>query len=185
MIRVGIAALARADAFARAEASLARFVADTGWTAMLTLWGAGGPVCVRWLTGRPPVMASFGVGAVLPLDCAAGHVFLALLPEVETAAARATGGGPAELARVQAEVRATLTARQNATIGLGLRAIAAPVLDLQGRPVLVATALAADSRPRTADDAIAEQMRQAGRRATLDSGGVWPAQASFTPPGAV
>ncbi len=172
MIRIGIAALARADAFARAESALRSFVDDTGWTAMLTVWGGTGPVCVRWLAGRPPVMTSIGVGATLPLDSAAAHVFLSLLPTAETEAALAGGNGPAGLPAIVAQVRTTLTARQDGVLSPGLRAIAVPMFDLQGRPVLVAAALAAAARACD-DDAVAERLRQACSTATLDIGGVW------------
>jgi DNA-binding IclR family transcriptional regulator len=179
VIRVGIAALARTDVFARAEAALARFVEETGRSAMLCVWGESEPVCVRWYQGRTPVTTALGVGSVLPLlSSACGHIFLTFLSEAELAAplgaARVRGIAVPDLGELRARVRAELLARQDGAMIPGLRKIAAPVFDIQGRLAVVACTLASAQHPRDHDEAVAARLLQACREATLESGGVWP-----------
>ncbi len=170
VIRIGIAALARANTLGAAEAALARFVEATGWTALLAVWSGAVPVCVRWLAGRPTVMTNFGVGSELPLLSAAGSVFRAFLPAGELAAA----GVPPLPAAVAAQIRDGAAAHQDGVVSPGLRAVAVPVFDLQGRPVLAAVAIAAAGTPHDADAWVAGQLREACRTATQQAGGSWP-----------
>jgi DNA-binding IclR family transcriptional regulator len=176
VIRIGVAALARMNCFARAEAALARFVEETGWTGLLAVWGEAGPVCVRWLPGRPPVVTSLGVGSVLPLlHSAAGQVFLAFLTPNELAAPLAELPANGEAEAIARRVRARLLAVQSNSALPGLRAIAAPIFDLQGRLNFVAGGLATRAIPDEADGQVTERLRHACREATLASGGKWPA----------
>jgi len=171
VIRLGLSALSRTNTLGAAEAALIRFVAATGWTALLTVWGNGAPVCVRWFPGRPAVMTSFGVGSVLPLVSASGDVFRAFLPEGDLVAAGVTPL-PEESA---ARIRAAGTAAQSDVVSPGLRAVAAPIFDLQGRPTLVAVAIAADgAQPRAKDAWVGEQLLETCRSATREAGGTWP-----------
>lgn len=179
VIRIGIAALARLNTFSRAEALMQRFVEETGRTALLSVWGEAGAVCVRWFPGRPTVVANFGVGSVMPLlHSATGRVFLALLPPNEVAGplAAALAGRTVnpELEPILHGVRATLLAESDDALFAGLRTVAAPVFDLQGRPSLVATAVATAAFPRADDAAVADRLRAACREATTEAGGIWP-----------
>lgn len=180
VIRIGIAALARLNPFARAEAALQRFVEETGRTALLSVWGEAGAVCVRWYPGRPPVVANVGVGSVMPLlFSATGRVFLAFLSANELAAplaaAQAEQVPMPDLESIRRTVRASLLADSDHTMFFGLRAIAAPIFDLQGHAALVATAVAGAGFPREADAAVAKRLHVACRDATVEAGGVWPA----------
>lgn len=180
VIRIGIAALARLNAFSRAEAAIQRFVEETGRTSLLSVWGEAGAVCVRWFPGRPAVMvANMGVGSIMPLlFSATGRVFLAYLTPQELdgplAAAKADAPSMPDLDAVRASVRASLVADSDDTTFVGLRTMAAPIFDLQGRPTVVATAVATKSTPRSKDAAVAERLRAACREATLEAGGAWP-----------
>jgi DNA-binding IclR family transcriptional regulator len=179
VIRIGIAALSRLSPFARAEAAMQRFVEETGRTALLSVWGEAGAVCVRWFPGRPMVVTNFGVGSVLPLlHSATGRVFLALLSPDELegplAAARATKTILPDEEALCRSVRARLLAESDAALSAGLRAVAAPIFDLQGRPSLVATALATPAFPENEDKRVADRLRVACRDATVEAGGVWP-----------
>jgi DNA-binding IclR family transcriptional regulator len=181
VIRIGIAALARLNAFSRAEAALQRFVEDTGRTALLSVWGEAGAVCVRWFPGRPAVVAAnLGVGSVMPLlFSATGRVFLSFLSPQELegplATARAEVSAPPDLEAIRRRVRETLTADSDGSMFVGLRAMAAPIFDLQGRPAAVATAIATDAIPNNHDAKVAERLRAACRDATVEAGGAWPA----------
>lgn len=175
VIRIGVAALARMNCFARAESALARFVEETGWTGLLAIWGESGPVCVRWLPGRPPVVTSLGVGSVLPLlHSAAGNVFLAYLSpnELVTPLAELAVNGEAET--IGRQVRAGQLAEMSNGALPGLRAIAAPIFDLQGRLNFVAGGLATRAIPDESDAQVTERLRHACREATFASGGKWP-----------
>lgn len=180
VIRIGISALARLDAFSRAEAAMQRFVEDTGRTGLLSVWGEAGAVCVRWFPGRPTVVANLGVGSVMPLlHSATGRVFLGFLSANELATplaeAQATTTALPDLDAIRRSVRANMQAESDETLFAGLRAIAVPIFDLQGRASLVATAIATTAFPREDDARVAELLRAACREATVESGGLWPA----------
>ena len=179
VIRIGIAALARLNAFSRAEAAMLRFVEETGRTGLLSVWGEAGAVCVRWFPGRPAVVTSLGVGSVMPLlFSATGRVFLAFLTPQELAgplaAARAEAATPIEIAPVQQSVRQALLAESSDAVFVGLRTLAAPIFDLQGRLSMVATTIATAAFPRERDAEAADRLRAACRTATIEAAGVWP-----------
>ncbi len=181
-ISVGIAALARLDVFARAETALRGFAAETGRTAVLSVWGEAGAVVVRWYPGSPAVYSSVTVGSVLPLlHSASGHVFLAFLSDAETrdTLARETAADhailPIDIAAIRADVRARLICDSAPMMLPGLRSMAAPVFNLQGRLALVAGAIANPAFAIEEDEAVADRLRAACRLATEAVGGVWPA----------
>src|SRR6218665_1252269 len=66
-LKLGLSALSRTDAFRVADTAIEAFVRETGRTVQVAALGPQGPTVVRWHMGRPAVMTSFGVGAVLPL----------------------------------------------------------------------------------------------------------------------
>jgi DNA-binding IclR family transcriptional regulator len=180
-ISVGIAALSRLDSFARAESALRSFTAETGRTSLLSVWGEAGAVVVRWFPGTPPIYSSVTLGSILPLlHSASGHVFLAFLPEQVTAAVllyeRAHDHAvlPLNVANIRAEVRNRLLSDAAPAMLSGLRAMAAPVFDLQGNLALVATAIATDAFDIAEDDAVAQRLQAACRAATEAVGGGWP-----------
>jgi DNA-binding IclR family transcriptional regulator len=179
VIRVGIAALARTSAFARAESALERFVEETGRTSALSVWGEAGPVCVRWFHGATPVITAVAVGSILPvLSSASGQVYLALLSEGELRPAldraRAHGLAIPDLDALRTQIRGTLLGSANGDSIPGLRTMAAPVFDLQGNLAAVAATLASAQHPREHDAAVGQRLLRACREATLEAGGTWP-----------
>lgn len=179
VMRIGIAALSRLDAFNSAELRMHEFVEVTGRTASLAVWSELGPVLVRWFRGRPPVLINLPVGSQLPLFASAtGQVFLGLLSESELegplAMARAHGIAAPDLSSLRATVRATLSAEVGPPLLEGLRSVAAPIFDLQGRVQVVAAAVAPGIVPADADRDIGQRLRRACREATEAIGGVWP-----------
>src|SRR5579863_7027721 len=130
VIRIGIAALARLNAFTRAEAAMQRFVEETGRTGLLSVWGEAGAVCVRWFPGRPSVVTSLGVGSVMPLlFSATGRVFLGFLSPQEMegplSAAQSEAAAPIDIEPIRQSVRQNLLAKSDDTVFVGVRALAA------------------------------------------------------------
>jgi DNA-binding IclR family transcriptional regulator len=146
-LKLGLSALSRTDAFRVADTAIEAFVRETGRTVQVAALGPQGPTVVRWHMGRPAVMTSFGVGAVLPLlYSATGHIFLSFVPEVETDPLLERELAESEMTRADVEVlkvriRAAGRAYVEGTMIPGLRAAAFPIFDMQGRAILSATAL--------------------------------------------
>jgi DNA-binding IclR family transcriptional regulator len=179
VIRIGIAALARLNAFSRTEAALLRFVEETGRTCFLSVWGEVGPVCVRWFPGRPAVVTSLGVGSVMPLlFSATGRVFLAFLTPQELegplTAARTEAATLTDIEQIRQSVREKLLAQNDDTMFVGVRTLAAPIFDLQGRLSMAATTVATDAFPRERDEEVGQRLLAACKAATLEAGGAWP-----------
>ncbi|MDR3467227.1 MAG: IclR family transcriptional regulator [Xanthobacteraceae bacterium] len=178
-IQIGLAALARTDVFAEADPAIAAFTRDSGRTTLLAARGPLGPTIVRWYAGRRPVVTSLTVGSVLPLfNSATGHAFLSFMNDDEIAAARddeaASAVTRAEIDAIRARVRRTMFATVDELLIPGLRAAAVPILDIQGRAVLVATAMATSAFPRADDEAIVEQLQAVCRALTERFGARWP-----------
>ncbi|NBC35830.1 helix-turn-helix domain-containing protein [Novosphingobium sp. FSY-8] len=165
-LRMGLVALARVDAFHHIDAMLPDLVRRTGLTVQVAALGPMGPTIVRWAMGRPAVMTSFSVGSVLPLaGSATGRVFLAWMPEAETEALiraeiRRGAVRAAEVAAMRAAVRAAGRAQVEGTMAPGLRAVAFPIFDLQGRVALSATAVRLAAGDDPTGDAATEELGQ-------------------------
>ena len=173
---IGLAALARSDLVNRTADALPELGAVTGQTVLLTVWGNGGAIVVRWERAASPVVTSFGLGSTLPLlTSASGRVFLGFLPRPVTAAqvaaeleqARAAGLAAPDLDLTQASVdRLAGAVRREGCAAVdgrfvpGLRAVAAPVLNWAGEAELAVTLVGTGEAVVAPDGAI--------RRALLD-----------------
>ena len=180
-IRLGLAALARLDVFARADDVFARFAAQTGRTCLLTVWGDAGSTLVRWYSGKPPVITSLAIGSVLPLlRSASGLTFFGFGdPAYMDAEARRVLGeeGAAktpDLDALRRDIRRAGGARVDNSLIPGLRAVASPVFDLQGRLALVATSIASPVFDVKGDEQAAAALRASCRELTQALGGRWP-----------
>jgi DNA-binding IclR family transcriptional regulator len=144
--RLGMAAVARVDVVNRAADALPGLVAQTGCTAMLSVWGPAGATVVRWEKSSPQLITALGVGAVLPLTTSAtGLAFLGWLPArllAERLAAEMPGLDTESLAARQGEIRRGWVTRAHGSFIPGLHALAVPVLDLGGRAEAVVTLVA-------------------------------------------
>ena len=185
--RIGIAALGRFDAFARADQVLPELVEETRWTVMLAVLGAIGPTLVRWYMGRPPVITNLGLGSVLPFyHSATGRAFIAFaddadLDELLLAEERVLRGGPEmvdrrdpdlpDRYRIRRDGRRDMYVRMEGRFIPGLRAISAPIFDMQGRMAFCATAIANAAFSHEDDTGVAEALKNACRRISEDSGG--------------
>ncbi len=161
-LQLGLAALARLDPMRIALPALERLRDEIDQTVALSVWGSHGATVVRWLESSHPVTAGLRTGAVLPLTrSATGRIFAAFLPEAATRAlADAEIGQLPErrrtaqrkaFAAMKSVVRQQGIARVEGDLVTGVDALAAPVFDASGRPVLVIAALgyadAIDARP--------------------------------------
>jgi DNA-binding IclR family transcriptional regulator len=177
-IQIGLAALARTDIFAEADPAIAAFTRDTGRTTLLAARGPLGPTIVRWHFGRRPVVTSLSVGSVLPLlNSATGFAFLAFMNDDEVAGVlEHEGPRPpgVNIVEVRRRVRAGMHATADDILIPGLRAIAVPILDIQGGAALVATAIATGTFPRDEDDTIRSKLQVVCRSLTERVGASWP-----------
>lgn len=179
-ISVGLAALARIDVFALSDDAIAAFTQETGRTTLVAVLGPAGPTIIRWHAGPRPVVTSLAVGSVLPLiTSATGRVFLSFLRENEARAAvkRYNTGASVKVGDIRgicSRVRAEMSAAVDETLIPGLRATAVPILNLQGVPTLVVTAIASSAVDRKQDAAIVQRLKDLCRSLTEQIGGRWP-----------
>jgi DNA-binding IclR family transcriptional regulator len=177
-ISIGLAALSRINIFANADVHVAMLVRETRRTAMITVWGNAGPTVVRWYPGRPPVITSLALGSVLPLlTSATGQIFYAFgdPDEMDRQASlidvRDPDKVPADLGKLRASLRQRHYASSAGALTPGLRAVAAPVLDLQGRLVLVVTLISSSAIPGSTDVAARDSLIETCHRLTESIGG--------------
>lgn len=153
-IQLGLSALARHDFVNRTADAMPDLVAQTGLTAMLSVWGTEGATVVRWERAAVPTVTSMGLGTVLPLlHSATGLAFLAWAPPATVQAvlaeemARAAADLPRDaegVARLVAPLRAAGYAWVEGRFIPGLVAVAAPILDWQGQAQAVVTLIGTD-----------------------------------------
>jgi DNA-binding IclR family transcriptional regulator len=181
LLKLGLGALARVDAFRIADAAVAEFARDTGRTVQIAALGPVGPTIVRWNVGVPPVVTSLNVGSVLPLlHSATGQVFLAFTPEQETRhlvrreLSAPAGVKPVDVEALRKRVRQAGYASVDGSLVPGLRAMAFPIFDLQGRAVLTATVLATESFDVAADATIRKRLAAVCAQITASLGGQPP-----------
>lgn len=178
-IRIGLAALSRIDLFANADRHMAGLVDGTGRTGLIAVWGDHGPTVIRLYPGSPPVMTAISIGSALPLlRSAMGRVFYAFGPrrEMERQALMAKSKDPMsvpdDLAALRGQIRSDGSASVRGDLIPGLRAVAAPVLDLQGNLALVAALIAGSAFAESNDDAVGEALRQTCHKISGSIGGV-------------
>jgi NitT/TauT family transport system substrate-binding protein len=139
---IGVAALRQSDFVEVARRDAAALSEATTCSVLITTWGNRGPAIVYRVDGKRRGPTSVRVGYVLPIwRSASGRVFLAYLPESETAALLAAEEGdrldPASVAQELARIRAigfALTGDESEFSG-----IAAPILDHDGHIVAALT----------------------------------------------
>lgn len=144
-LKIGLAALSRLDVVATAESRLLTLAVRTKLTALLSVWADRGPTIVRWQRAPMPFVTSLGLGSTLPATrSATGLVFLAFLPTSVTAGVVAREGERPVDPEVMANCRASRLASADGTVIPGLRAVASPILDLQGEAAAAITLIGAD-----------------------------------------
>lgn len=134
MLQLGIFALGRRQVVEIASPYLAELAASVRMTAVLSLWGARGPVVTLVEEDRSRVeVVTVRVGSELDASAAQTRVFLAHLTDERAMAAQADGATSAERAELEAAV---YTARRAgyciASHSGGVFTAAAPVFDESG-----------------------------------------------------
>lgn len=139
---LGVAALRQSDLVEVARREATALSEATTCSVLLTTWGNRGPTIVYRVDGKRRGPTSVRVGYVLPLwRSAAGRVFLAYLPERETAPLlRAEEGGRLPRVEIDDEIARIRAAGFALTSeGAEFAGIAAPVLDHDGHLVAALT----------------------------------------------
>jgi DNA-binding IclR family transcriptional regulator len=178
-IRIGLAALARLDTFALADAVFRELCAKTRRTCLLAVWGDHGPVVVRWFPGNPAVITSLAIGSTLPvLRSSTGRIFHAFAERALTRTqvgleAHQLGRDANEFEHLREQVIEERCAHVEGDLIPGLRALSAPVLDLQGRLVFAATLIANSNFEHGEDEAARLDLIAACRSLTETLGGRW------------
>ena len=81
-LRVGLVALQRVDVVDLGTPILRSLAEEHDQTALLAVWGTGGPTIVRWFESRELVTVNVRVGSLMPLTrSATGRVFAAYMPQ--------------------------------------------------------------------------------------------------------
>lgn len=163
-IQIGLAAIRQCDPIRLGEPALVRLREQFQITCFLAVMGNKGPTIVRFEEPALPVTINTRVGSVMPLLWSAtGQVFLSYLddPAVQQQARddylhaskvqKATLPGRQAIETLRRSVRAKGCAVVHDTLLRGISAVAAPLLDYNGRICAVITALGAsagfDARP--------------------------------------
>jgi DNA-binding IclR family transcriptional regulator len=140
-IKLGLAALDRIDYVERADEALHNLTQRLKIDGHISIWGDHGPTIIRIRQAHLPILTNLRLGRTLPLmGSASGRIFLAHMPEAltsptlaqETGPAGASGVASAKVKAVIDEVRSAGFAAIDGSVVPGLRAIAAPIFDLQG-----------------------------------------------------
>ena len=178
-LRMGLAALSRTDAFTVVDRAISEFVERTGQTAQIAAMGPMGPTIVRVYNGRPALHTTLHVGSILPLTTSAtGRIFLAFVPPSETVrlVQEELHASASEASRALAEIRASMAkgmkAEEIGTVIVGLHATAFPIFDLQGRAILVATALTSADQLHSGTAGAIDEMGLLCRKMSTELG--WP-----------
>jgi DNA-binding IclR family transcriptional regulator len=144
--RLGVEAMRRVDEVGVATRYLLELRDRTRHSVCLAAWSSGGPTIIRWVDGAYLIPVRIRAGTTLPLlGSAVGHAFLAYLRrevtdpvvqrEIESGLSEAAP--PAAVERIIADVRSTGVANTRGILVHGSAALAAPIFDVDGQPVLV------------------------------------------------
>jgi len=175
LIQLGAAAVAGSEVVNLAESYLHQLAEESQETVVLSLWTGQCPVVVRV---REPlnklVQIHIRLGALLPLDSAQGHVFLAYHPDQLQARrllAQFSDSQRRELERGIEEVRHT-GAWINSRVAEGIRAVAVPVFDHEIIACTLALVGTLASIPSSLDSGLVQALRSTAQRLSQDLGRV-------------
>jgi DNA-binding IclR family transcriptional regulator len=144
IVELGVAALGKVDAVRFATEALVPLAEETGLATLITVWGTNGPTVIRCEHAQLVSAVRVREGRNLSLlGSAAGRVFMAYLPDADTAPfverelalskGRVAGKG---IETMQAEVRKRGIARGLGEETPNIAALAAPVFGANGRLAL-------------------------------------------------
>lgn len=173
LIRLGAAALGGVQIVDIADGYLAQLADEAQETAVLTLWSGNCPVVVRVREPQSKlVQLHIRLGAMLPLDSAQGHLYLAFYPDrqrVEQLLAQFPEAQRREMERGMELARRDLVFI-NSRVAEGIRAVAAPVFDHELIAGTIAFVGTLSSIPAGPDSGLAQALKNAAQRLSRDLG---------------
>ena len=149
-LQMGLAAVRRIDPVQMTEQALPALVAQTGYTALLSVWSNRGPTVVHWQRAAIPLVTNLALGSVLPVSrSATGIVFVGFLPANVTAEALAAEARREHIDRPAFErdverARRTRLAFVDSSVIPGLSAVSSPVLQWNGEAAAAVTLIGPD-----------------------------------------
>ena len=149
-LHMGLAAVRRLDPVQLTEQALPALVAETGYTALLTVWSNRGPTVVHWQRSRNPLVTNLSLGSVLPVSrSATGTVLVAFLPaavtgDVLAAESRRESYDRVAFERAIGRARKTRLAFVDSSVIPGLSAVSSPVLQWNGEAAAAVTLIGPD-----------------------------------------
>jgi DNA-binding IclR family transcriptional regulator len=173
--RYGIVAIQRMDPYEIVAERVRALRDETDLTVFLAVWADGRATILRWDAGSHHIPITFRLGSTLPLaQSATGRLFLALLPPVMTARARADDAPEdRELATRLTAIRAEQLSWSSDEILPGVDAYSVPIRDHGGDVFAAMTMLI--PRPHVADpSAFVARLREtaAGASRALGNSGM-------------
>ena len=176
-LRIGLAAIQRADPIQAAVQAIPALVAETGCTALLAVWSNRGPTVVHWQR-MGSLVTSLNLGSVLPVArSAVGRMLLAFLPRGLTAEALAAEATQEKLDREALErelkrARKSRLAYADAMRNVipGLYAAASVVLGWNGEAVASVALIGTDPDLGRANNPAALALRRACDRLSRNAG---------------
>lgn len=195
-LRLGLTCLHQLDPVRVALPVAQQLAASTGHAVAVAIWGNFGPTIIRMIEAREPLHVSMRAGTVMSiLGTATGRAFAAVLPaeRIEKAMAVALGDPDdrkaplrkpkaGELQQAVAELREHGVTRAEGKPIPGVNAFSAPVLDHDGEPVVVITALGhRDGFSADWNSSAATAVRNAAAEASSRLG--WRNAGTLRPPG--
>ncbi len=173
LIQLGAAAVGGVQMVGLAENYLSQLAAEAQETAVLSVWSGDCPVVVRV---REPhsklVQLHIRLGAMLPLDSAQGHLFLAYHPDrqrTQQLLNHFPESQRREMERGMAEARKH-GVFVNSRVAEGIRAVAAPVFDHEIIAGTIAFVGTLSSVPADPNSGLAEALKQAAQKLSRDLG---------------
>ncbi|HEX9397061.1 MAG TPA: IclR family transcriptional regulator [Burkholderiales bacterium] len=174
-LRLGLAAIQRADPIQATEGALPALVDATGFTALLAVWSNRGPTVVHWQR-IGDLVTSLNLGSVLPVARSSlGRMLLAFLPAGVTAEALALEARKEKLDRDALErelerARKSRLAYADKTVIPGLYAAASVVRGWNGEAVAAVALIGADAELARQNNPAALKLRELCDRLSADAG---------------
>ena len=175
-LHIGLAAVRRIDPVQLTEQALPELVAQTGFTALLSVWSNRGPTVVHWQRSRNPLVTNLSLGSVLPVSrSATGTVLVAFLPAAVTGDVLAAESRRESFDRVAFEraverARKTRLAFVDSSVIPGLAAAASPVLHWNGEAAAAVTLIGPDHELAKPSHPAAGALRRLCDRLSKDFG---------------
>src|ERR1051325_9880683 len=173
LIQLGAAAVGGVQIVQLAENHLSQLAEEAQETAVLSLWSGDCPVVVRVREPQSKlVQLHIRLGAILPLDSAQGHLFLAFHPDrqrIHQLLSHFSEGQRREMERGIADARKH-GVFVNSRVAEGIRAIAAPVFDHEVIAGTIAFVGTLSSIPADPNSGLAEALKDAAKKLSHDLG---------------